>query len=166
MKVKNIVLRAITMLFSLLMFVPMLSWVTAKAYLGKQTTTKSLKISEVTSEFLKGSESASMMSLAKGLFYVVFVLAIALIVLEILRFFIKDNKIVELVTKLVVIAILVLGFLVLLFSFIWCNANSKTTTIAGNTVGGTFLPWFGGAGVLLFGIMVCIFGLLDLKKQK
>lgn len=167
MKTKNIVLRALTMLFSILMILPMvLSWVTVTITAGNSSTTEGAKLSEMSKDFLDASDSGAMMSLAQALFYITFSLAMVLIVLEVLRFFIKDKKAVEISTKVVTIVILVLGILTLLFSFIWCMANSKSVTIMGVTAGSTYLPWFGGVGTLLFSVLIGIFSLIDLKKKK
>lgn len=166
MKIKNVVFRTLTILSSALMVLPMvLPWITSTATAGKIETTNSELIYDLTKDFIDASKSGGLMTLAQVLFYIVFSLAMVLVVLEVARFFLKANKAVDLAALIVTISVLVLGINTFVFSLAWCVTNSSSTTIAGVTAGVKYVPWFGGIGTLILGVAVGIFGLIDFTTK-
>lgn len=166
MKTKNIVLRAITILFSVLMFVPMVVnfvTVTMKLKSSSNSSSEGLKLSDLTKDFLSGSKAYVAMTIGKVLFYVAFALAMVLVVLEVVRFVLKKkNNLVETLTKWCSILVLIISILSFALTFIWGIAN-----------GGTFLgvqynywPWVGGVLTLVFGVVAGICGLKEAKADK
>lgn len=164
MKTKNLVLRIFTIIFSALMFVPMVTdFITVTRTYEKSNTTAStgLKLSDLTNEYLKGFEMESLMRIGKVLFYVTFAIAMVLVVLEIVRLVTKKIEVIDKLTKICAILVLVLSIVTFALTFIWGIAN-----------GGTFFgvrcnywPWVGGVLTLVFGVVAGICGLKDLKEK-
>ena len=162
MKTKNLVVRMIAIIFAGLMVLPLcLTWITQKIYLAGKVTVNKLKFDDFTENFVDASEKGGMLNASKILFYIVFALAMLFVVLEILRFFVKRNKVVDGITKLVALLMIVLGILIFVFSLIWCNANTSTTVILDTKNGISFSPWFGGIGTLVFTLLGGICALIE-----
>lgn len=166
MKTKNIVLRVITILFSVLMFVPMVvDFVTAtmKWESSNSSSSTGLKLSDLTKDYLSGSKAEAAMTIGKVLFYVTFALAMVLVVLEIVRFVLKKkNNLVETLTKLCSILVLILSIVTFALTFIWGIANGDTAF----GVQFNYWPWVGGVLTLVFGVVAGVCGLKELKTNK
>lgn len=169
MKTKNIILRVLTIVFSALMFVPMVtSFVTytMKWESSSSSSSTGIKLSDLTDDFLSGSKSEIMMTIAKILFYVAFALAMLLVVLEIVRFVTKNNNAIDKLTKICAILVLVLSIVTFVLTFIWGIANSDTAF----GVQYNYWPWAGGVLTLVFGLLAGICGLAETntksKKRK
>ncbi len=166
MKTKNLILRVLTIVFSGLMVIPMVvGFVTATTKTSHGTTTEAVKLSDLTDNFFKVfNKSEAMMTIAKILFYVTFALAMLLVVLEVVRFVVKSNSLVDGLTKLCSLLVLILGVLTFVFALIWCLANKI------ELLNITFFPWAGGVLTLVFGVVAGLCGLADAntktKKKK
>lgn len=161
MKTKNLVLRIFTIIFSALMFVPMVTdFITETRTYKKSNTTASTgyKLSDI---HIDGSKMESLMSIGKVLFYVTFAIAMVLVVLEIVRLVTKKNDVLDKLTMICAILVLVLSIVTFALTFIWGIAN-------GGTFFGTqynYWPWVGGVLTLVFGVVAGICGLKDLKEK-
>lgn len=165
MKTRNIVLRIFTMIFSVLMFVPMVtSFITRHQDALGKTWTDGIKLSEWTETTIIGNGKLNaFIGLTKALYYIAFALAMVLVVLEVVRFVLKkENKIVETCTKVCAILVLVLSILVFVLSFVWCMTNIVETL--SNPI--VYLPYYGSLLTFVFGLVAGICGLKDFKNKK
>lgn len=164
MKTRNIVLRIFTMIFSVLMFVPMVtSFITWHRDAAGKTWSGGIKLSEWTESMGNGKLNA-FVGLTKALYYIAFALAMVLIALEVVRFVLKkENKIVETCTKVCAILVLVLSILVFVLSFVWCMTNIRNYTGSNPLV---YLPYYGALLTFVFGLVAGICGLKDFKDKK
>lgn len=161
MKTRNLVLRIFTMIFSALMFVPMITnFVTGMQDVAKTTVSYGVKLADWTADFGK---NGSLVTMSKVLYYILFAIAMALLVLEIVRLVLnKKNNLVEMFTKLCAILVLILSILVFVLTFIWCMTNIVKI---GNMNPLVYLPWVGGVLTLVFGLFAGICGLRDFKEK-
>ncbi len=162
MKSKNLIIRVLAIIFAGLMVLPLcLVWLTQKTYIAGRVTENQIKLDDITENVVKMSEKGNMINAAKIIFYIVFALAMLLVVLEVLRFFVKRNKVIDGITKLVGLVMIVLGILTFVFSLVWCNANTNTTIILDAKNGVSYSPWFGGIGTLVFALLGGICALIE-----
>lgn len=164
MKTKNLILRVLTIVFSALMFVPMVtSFVTAtmKWESSSSSSSTGIKLSDLTSDFLSGSKLESLMTIGKILFYVAFALAMVLVVLEIVRFVTKKNDVVDKLTKFCALLVLALSVVTFACTFIWGIANGDTTM----GVQFNYWPWVGGVLTLVFGVIAGLCGYKELNEK-
>lgn len=161
MKTKNLILRVLTIVFSALMFVPMVtSFVTYTMKWEKSSSSSStgIKLSDI---HIDGSKSEAMMTIAKILFYVAFALAMVLVVLEIVRFVTKKNDLIDNLTKICALLVLALSVVTFVLTLIWGIANSDTTM----GVQYNYWPWVGGALTLVFGVVAGLCGYKELNEK-
>lgn len=161
MKTKNLILRVLTIVFSVLMFVPMVtSFVTytMKWEGSSNSSSAGIKLSDI---HIDGSRVEAFMSIAKILFYVTFAIAMALAVLEIVRFVTKKNDVLDKLTNICALLVLALSIVTFALTFIWGIAN-------GDSVMGVqynYWPWAGAALTLVFGVVAGLCGSKELKAK-
>lgn len=160
MKTKNLILRVLTIVFSALMFVPMVTDFVTLVGKGKNSsasTSVGKKLSEINGEY----KMEAFMTIAKILFYVAFALAMVLVVLEIVRFVTKKNDLVDNLTKFCALLVLALSVVTFVLTLIWGIGNSET--IMG--VQYNYWPWVGGVLTLVFGVIAGLCGYKEINEK-
>ncbi len=169
MKTKNLIAKIFTILFSALLILPLFTdFVTNKVKMGSETGSEGIKLGDLTN--LDLTKSGGAMEASKVLFYITFALAMVLLVLVVISFFVKDNKILNLAIKVCGALVVVLAIVTFILATVWCSKNSVSETVDLPIVGKveskiTITPWFGGIAVLVFGVIAGVASMFVSKNK-